>query len=211
MNTLENTKLNKGQRARYDLLVSRMGLGDKGFSKAVEEVLIFMACYWFNNIREINVCVCRYLFRVLGACKRIESCDVPWLFLWKSDYENEPNKDIKAEKLKWGVYFLIQEDMRCLMREYYTHSYFRNARLTFSEIHEDYSHVLGVSVEEVSSAITELINSNRVFMKKERVWQYANPNEDGKDCGNWVDGVVYLTWAFDKLDLVLGDERWIRK
>lgn len=210
MNTLENTKLNEFQKTRYNLLVSRMGLCGKSFSKAVEEVLIFMACYWFNRGgREIIECPVSDMYSILSAYKRIEGCDVPWLSAWMVDYENEQDESVKAEKLNWGVYFLINEDFRCqLWKPHNGDGKITNARCTFSEIHKDYSEVLGVSEDAIASAINNLVEGKLVYKAEESVWQFANPNFEELDYGDLVDGVVYVTSSFTSL---ICPRAWIRK
>ena len=161
MRTLKNIKLNKTEQAIYNTLLSELGFTGKQLSEKQEDDLIFLTRHVYRDEDDFANYRAKDMYDLV---RRLECGDVPWLKLWKRYYENEQDGSVKFSMLKWGVCSLVHEDMRTMPLS----CVFSNSRHTFSEIHEDYARVLGVSVEDVSSAI-EALTSGRFLEKKESV------------------------------------------
>jgi hypothetical protein len=177
MSTLIKNELNEMELAIYNTLLSELGFTGKQLSEKQEDDLIFLTRHVYRDVDDFANYRAKDMYDLV---RRLEGGDIPWLKLWKRYYENEQDESEKFSMLKWGVCSLVYEDMRTIPFS----CVFSNSRHSFSEIHEDYARVLGIGIEDVSSAIEALI-SGRFLEKKESVL-----------------GVVYVgVRMYDKLDM----------
>lgn len=166
----------------YNALVERMELNKEKLTDAEKEALCYMACSR-DDIEYIKEEEKKELFREFVSRKQIERNDIWWWAEWKHYYDKAPDENSKDVLLRIAVYGLIFED--CRYNGACGHYY--NTRHSVLEIHEDYARVLGVDVEKVSSAISDLEKWGRIQKMRDYVLQYT-----GNAFGDLVDGVVYV-------------------
>ena len=183
-------QLNVLQAERYIALVERMELNEEKLTDAEKESLCYMSCN-HDDIYFIKETEKKDLFEEFILCKRMEGDDVWWLPYWKYHYGKAPDENTQNILLQMAVDGLINVEWRYSVGG----GHYYNARHSVSEIHKDYAMVLGVDVEKVSSVVSKLEECGRIRKIQDYVWQYADPNRDGFDDGDLVDGVVYVPCA----------------
>lgn len=201
-------ELTPKQKSIFDRIVERLGLKGKELSEAQEEAILFMALHDGRNpdfIENIEIGQLRDIYRFN---KRIEKNDVKGLALLLEILENIKDEGLKSRLFGFIVWSVIMQD-------YFLHRLDDICGFGYASVEEmitTYAQVLGVSTDEVSSAIEGLENREAIVEGKGIVtlnfpfkcFEIEGNKELQKELkkDEWIDtadGVYYIPQPFAAL------------